>query len=560
MVNKKFIKLVFLLFLFSGFSSKAQNQELTVQFNDEFFKAFNSFNEKDFDESILQFEELSAKFPKEASIYYYLAKSYQANNKINLANEAIAKAFALEKGSLDIGMLYIETLLKTGDSKTALEVIDSISRFDQPRYEIEMLRIEANLNLGNYDQAIASLEDESQTYYDYPEVLRTKQYVYSRLKKWPEFAKASGQFTRNYPFELIFGWEIFPMISPQFFPNIKPFIDSLYQEFSDQKQLALWNADYYITKKDISNSIQYLRESLSDSRLDSTQIGTRIINCFDLINTVPEVDSLEKLILDAEIVFPNDFRLKALLGDIYFQKNNSLKAQENYAKALNNGLGNELMWSRIIALDLELNDTLQAHQHIDKAIKSFPLSGIFYYQLGFLYQIEGNYSLSIDALNASLTNKLNMNNYQVSSFILLGDGYHSVGDTVNSDFYYEKVLELIPDEEYVLNNYSYYLALRNENLDKAKEMASGLVQRFPQNASYLDTYAWVLYKLNEFEDARIILEKAVSLSKEENSVLLDHLGDVYLQLNLNSKAKKVWKKALKIEPENIQIAEKIKKI
>lgn len=556
MFSKIYCKILFFLFVFS-FLGKAQEKVIDFEFDDEFFEAFHSFTDQNYDESILRFENLCKDYPQESSIFYYLGKSYQAKNQLNSAKKAIERAYELEPGSLDIGLFYIQLLLQTNDSQKALTIINELSAYDQPRYELEMLRIEANLNLGNYQEAIDLLEDKDQTYYDNPEVLRTKQYVYARLEKWDEFILASSEFAQNYPYELIFGWEIFPLISPKIFSSIKPNIDSLSRIHPDQKQINLWKADYFIDKKELLPAITQLRETFLDERLDSTQVGTRIIQCFDLIKTVQEVDSMENLISEAGQVFKKDFRLKALLGDIYFQKNQAMKARENYRIALENDLGNELMWSRLIALDLELNDATAANLHIQKAIKEFPLSGVFYYQWGFLSQVQGKYSQSIDYLLESLKNKLNMENYELSSYILLGDAYHHIGDMNASDTYYEKVLAIFPEEEYVLNNYSYFLALRGEKLEKAEEMSYQLIQSNPENSSYLDTHGWVLVQLNKWEEAKMYLEKANLLANYQNIVLLDHLAEVYLKLGDQSKAKKLWKKALKLKPNDLQIQRKL---
>ena len=447
-----------ILFLFLGvFSINAQDKEPMISLDDEFFQAFNAFNDQNFDESILKFEQLSAKYTKEATVFYYLGKSYWEKDKVNLANESASKAYSLEPGSFDIALLYIKTSMKIGDNSTAIKVVEAMEKLGKSGFDLEMLKIQANLNLGNYDEAIQSLEDQSKSYFDFPEIIRTKQFVYARLKKWKEFAKSSEIFAKTYPEDMIFGWEIYPMISPQFFPANQIFIDSLYQEFPDQKQLAIWKADYFLNRKEINLALPFLHETLADARLDSNQIGKRIIQCFDLVQTIPAMDSVSVLIQQAQVKFPNDFRLDALLGDIYYQKNQETLARKHYQIALDNHLGNEMMWSRMVALDFQLNDTAKAQEHLELAIQNFPLSGIFYYQMGFFWQLKKDFRKSIDYLNQSLQNKINLENYRLSSYILLGDAYHDLGDHLQSDQYFDQVLAELPEEEYVLNNYSFYL-------------------------------------------------------------------------------------------------------
>ena len=112
---------------------------------------------------------------------------------------------------------------------------------------------------------------------------------------------------------------------------------------------------------------------------------------------------------------------------------------------------------------------------------------------------------------------------------------------------------------YVLNNYSYYLALRGENLNIAKDMivkCNELTADNP-NASFLDTYAWVLYKLEEYSLAKIQIVKAIDLQKN-SATLFDHYGDILDKLGLVNDALVQWKKSLSINPDDLLVKDKIK--
>jgi Tfp pilus assembly protein PilF len=96
----------------------------------------------------------------------------------------------------------------------------------------------------------------------------------------------------------------------------------------------------------------------------------------------------------------------------------------------------------------------------------------------------------------------------------------------------------------VLNNYSYYLSLENENLDKAAEMSAKCVQLEPGNSTYLDTYAWVLYKQQNYTLAKFYIEKAIANLTEDNGEVFDHYGDILYKTGEKEKAMDWWKKAL----------------
>ena len=131
----------------------------------------------------------------------------------------------------------------------------------------------------------------------------------------------------------------------------------------------------------------------------------------------------------------------------------------------------------------------------------------------------------------------------------LGDLYYSVGETEKSFQAYERVLGVNPDNTLVLNNYAYYLSLRQEDLDKAKAMALHAVELEPNNAIYLDTYAWVLYQKGEYKAAEAQMEKAVGLLKAPDKTYYRHYADILQKVGKADKAKEYENKAKQLHDE-----------
>jgi tetratricopeptide (TPR) repeat protein len=108
---------------------------------------------------------------------------------------------------------------------------------------------------------------------------------------------------------------------------------------------------------------------------------------------------------------------------------------------------------------------------------------------------------------------------------------------------YDAVLKVKPDDEHVLNNYAYYLSLAKKDLEKAKKMSEQLVKRFPKNATYLDTHAWVLFQLKDYEGAKKYMELALEYEESPSGVMLEHYGDILFLLGNSNEAIAYWKKA-----------------
>ncbi|MDR0659909.1 MAG: tetratricopeptide repeat protein [Prevotellaceae bacterium] len=115
-------------------------------------------------------------------------------------------------------------------------------------------------------------------------------------------------------------------------------------------------------------------------------------------------------------------------------------------------------------------------------------------------------------------------------YALMGDLYHLNGDKRKSYLTYEKALELNPSGIAVLNNYAYYLSEEGERLADALRMAKKVMDIEPNNPTYLDTYGWILYKMELYSEAKNVFRQAMLYGGRSESVLLDHYGDVLFAL------------------------------
>jgi tetratricopeptide (TPR) repeat protein len=112
-----------------------------------------------------------------------------------------------------------------------------------------------------------------------------------------------------------------------------------------------------------------------------------------------------------------------------------------------------------------------------------------------------------------------------------------------SDQAYNKALELDSRNSYVLNNYAYYLSLRGENLEEAEKMSRRSLEIDPDNSSSEDTYAWILFRLKRYADAKIWIEKALQDKPSNNATQQEHYGDILYFLGEKEKALEQWQNA-----------------
>lgn len=144
---------------------------------------------------------------------------------------------------------------------------------------------------------------------------------------------------------------------------------------------------------------------------------------------------------------------------------------------------------------------------------------------------------------------------------MLGDMYYQAGDTQKAYGAYDNSLYFYSQNPMTLNNYAYFLCEDGVDLDKARAMSEQAVEIDGENATYLDTYAWILFRLKEYKEALEWQTKAVDAAEKngdaENAEFFSHLGDILFMNHLADEALENWKKALKLDPDNKLLKKKV---
>ena len=177
------------------------------------------------------------------------------------------------------------------------------------------------------------------------------------------------------------------------------------------------------------------------------------------------------------------------------------------------------------------------------AIERFPKSVELYNRRGGMLQYVEQNKEALQAFRLALKYS-DTDSLKSATYGFIGDVYHAMNQDKKSFAAYEKALKLDSLNILVLNNYAYFLSLRGEQLDRAERMAATACKLSGTNPTYSDTHAWVLYMKGEYEQAKKIMQQAISLDRTNSTELMIHYGDIYLALGDEFMAKLYWKKAL----------------
>jgi tetratricopeptide (TPR) repeat protein len=255
-------------------------------------------------------------------------------------------------------------------------------------------------------------------------------------------------------------------------------------------------------------------------------------------------------------LYPSEPNVHILGGDLYLATGKISEAQTEYLNAVNSGDVNYEVYENLLYLETNLEQYDKALQHSEKALELFPNQYMLYYYNGLAHLRKRNFEEAAAVLEQA--RKLASSNAGMIAEInaQLGDAYNGLRQFDKSDKSYEDALAANPNNQVVLNNYSYYLAQRKENLEKAEKMSSSLVKNNPDNPSFLDTYAWVLYARGKFKDARKMIERAISSGKA-SATHFEHYGDILFKLGDVDGAVAQWERARGMNANNETLNRKI---
>lgn len=327
---------------------------------------------------------------------------------------------------------------------------------------------------------------------------------------------------------------------------------------SNSSELHMAMGDYYTRKKELSTALQEYSLGFADSDIN---IDRKIQVLLEYYNITQRDKSLLPKVIDlAEInclAHAEDPKSWAVIGDFYARESRKEEARNMYRQSIAVGGNKLLIWNQLLYLDLELKDYQQLVEDSKDAIDVFPNEPFMYLMNGFGHYELKQYQQAIDIMVEGSDYVIDNKPLKAQFYSTIGECYYRIGDHENSDKYFDKCLVEDPNNLLVLNNYAYYLSLRNEKLEQAAEMSAKSNRLEPNNGTYQDTYAWVLFKQGKYEDALVWIEKAISNGAGGSAVVVEHYGDILYQLGRKEDAHTQWKKAKELGEGSDKLNEKV---
>jgi len=449
-----------------------------------------------------------------------------------------------------------------GLPKEAAEAWTRLIAMDN-EHSLEALENLANLHIQNksYNAAMDCADALEQKLGPQPEILDQKKNIWLLLGKKEKAIKEIQRLVSLYPNELGHRLGLVQTFSEQgeYHKALSLLQEALpLTENPNRARLLLASAELYDALGQTQKSEEAFEEALKGGVLSTEEILQGVFRSLERVGDSSAIKE-EKLRRVLEF-YPNAPMVHALLGEALIRQGKPREALGPYCKALEL-TGDPLpyiVWQQYLSalLDLGIMDTLEIKSRI--ALERHPGQALNYFFLGIALSQNDKKIEAIEFLQSGLGYTTeDETDLRLQMHILLGDLYHQQQNHLLSDKNYRDALKIQPSNALVLNNYAYYLGLRNQELDRALMMSQQALEIEPDNASYLDTYAWVLYTMGRYADALEPMTKALRLSPE-NATMLDHYGDILYRNNQTEAAKAQWGKALQIDEGNLDIQSKLR--
>lgn len=321
---------------------------------------------------------------------------------------------------------------------------------------------------------------------------------------------------------------------------------SYYQQ-TGQKELYQQQLDTLLLNKKVTpeTKVNVMRQIIVENEQSSTKDSTEVVSLFARIM---EQDQ-------------DDPQIPMLYAQYLLSKNMEAEAVPVLELVVDLDPTNKAARLMLVSAAVKKEDYKQIIKVCEPGIEATPDALELYYYLAIAYHQAEQSDSVLSVCSKALEHVTADTKKEIVSdfYLIMGDIYHTKKQMQEAYAAYDSALVYNPSNIGALNNYAYYLSVERRDLDKAEEMSYKTVKAEPNNSTYLDTYAWILFEKGNYAEARIYIDNAMKNEGEKSDVVVEHCGDIYFMTGDVEGAVKYWKKALEMGSESKTLKEKIDK-
>ncbi len=481
--------------------------------------------------------------PNNHAAYFELANADLRLDKLLEAEQHIKQAIKINAGNLWYWRLLGEVYKRTNNMPELIEVFNQLIRLDPENDAYYFDKANAQFLANQLDAAKKTYDDIQVKFGDSRDLTNARK----RLQ-------ANGSATTESDIvKLLEGNQA----------DVKNYLYAaglLLQKGNDQEALKVLTkaqqlepnnfevnlalADIYSSReKNDEAAFSFLKLAFQRNEMPLVEKVKIIAALFPKMNqpvVAKNVTELSKLVAEKN---PTEAKAVALYGDVLYQQNYLKEALAQYQAALKLNEQVYVVWEQVINIETLLGYYDEAIKFGDEALSIYPNQASLYYYMAYALFKTGKYESAQNNLKTALQLDVDNKNLQAQIYALQGDIYISQNNFGQAKTAFEKAIVMEPDNYLIMNNYAYYLALRNDDLTKAAKYAETAALAMPNNPSIADTYAFILFKQQKYDLAKTWIEKALQNNSNKNGVYLERYGDILFLKGEKDAALIQWQKA-----------------
>ena len=502
--------------------------------------------------------------PGNTAISYYMGMCLLKMN--NTTKERCEQALELMKGHFEAQpedlyetTFYSDANMQLGHPEEALRAIKVLNEHNPNRLELQVRLAEAYSRSGDFVQSNITLDSIATLFGKSIQITSNKIENYMAMNdsvgalKEMRSMLATAPQNDSYNLAMSGLFQHYGMTDSALY-----YLDRAQEYAPDNGLIYLTRAEYCNQAGDSAGYEQQIYNALTAEQLDvDTKLGVLLSYIRERLSQEDTTQRINKLFTVLIQQHPHEAKIHQLYSEYLYARKDYKGAIEQLGYSLDVNPTDADGWRNMVILNMIDDNYADAIKASEKALEYNPDNLELYRYVAGCYHQMKSYSKAISTYMKILELTDSTDVEQRSDvFTGMGDTYSELGDSAKTVECYERALELNPLNSNALNNYAYYLAQRAQDLDRAERMAALAVKDEPENANYIDTYAWVFFAKKDYNMALLYIKSAVE--KDEDEHLYEHYGDILWFCDEKEAAVEQWTKALELDPDNELLQRKVK--
>jgi tetratricopeptide (TPR) repeat protein len=511
------------------------------------------------EQATVLFQECLKMKPSSSASYYELSNIYGFVGQKRDAIDYAIKACSLEPDN-NWYLLHLANLYNAyGIKDSTILVYEKIVKKTPDRIDYQLNLAALYNQSGRLRDALKIYEQIETITGVSEEVTLAKERIYYQMGKTDMAINELEKLISSFPEEIQYYGMLAEVYSEM---NEDAKANSVYQELFSRDAdngLALLSYSEFLRKQGkYEEDFKYLERAYGNPQLE---LESKIESCLSYLTNNDEFTRYRTQIEHAlNILYQNygdNVRTKTLYADFLLRTERKEDAKKALLDILKVEKSNLLVWEELIFIFNDENAYSEMISYADQALEVFPDEEQLYLYKSVAESQMKEYNKAIITADRGLLKVKNNNAVKIQLMSIQAEAYHELKEYGKSDALFDEIIALDPGNTIALNNYAYYLSLRSVNLEKALGFSKKCIDKEPSNSTYLDTYAWILYKMDQTENALNYIHEAIKYGGNKDSDIMEHYGDIVFHSGNADQAVEIWKKALELNSNNEVLRQKI---